>query len=303
MDWIRLNRDKIKIFGKQTKVLPKGRQIPDHLTFLNSVLTNDVLKLEEGRFNYNLMLNEKGFPIQDFFLYREGESYLMDFEGKADVIIERFNKLKLSLKVYFEKIDLNHYFLFGEGVDEYITKRFNLKQKIENFQFLNTGNTYISKNPLRLGINGYDIFSEDIIDFELNPISLQRFESIRIENCIPKLGKELRDGILPLETNIWKYCISLDKGCYIGQETIARVYFRGRPPRVMGKFKFLDNGIEEGSLIYYEDKKAGLITSIDRESLQAIGFLIHSYADTKKFYKVNENDIKLLYTCDQLNIG
>lgn len=67
------------------------------------------------------------------------------------------------------------------------------------------------------------------------------FEEERIRNYVPKIHKELRGGFSPLEAGVLSYAISLNKGCYVGQETMARVYFRGRTPRTLVKFKVLED--------------------------------------------------------------
>ncbi|MCX7760782.1 MAG: folate-binding protein [Hydrogenothermaceae bacterium] len=302
MNWIKLNRGKIRVYGKSSKVLsPKMGQVPDHVAFLNSILTNDIKQLENGKFNYNLMLTGKGYPIDDFFVLKDGEEFVLDFEGDSQIRIDSFNRLKLSLKVYFETLNLNHYFIFGEGSEEFLRENFKIENTPDKFQYIKTEDFYILRNPLRLGIDGFDIFATEEIKLNGREITQQEFESLRIKNCIPKINKELKEGIIPLETNIYKYAISFDKGCYTGQEVIARIYFRGKPPRIMAKFK-LSQRIPEDTPIIYNDRKAGIITSVDANSLEAIGFILESMADTEKVYKVEALELKLLYICRELNI-
>ncbi|MEZ0323960.1 MAG: folate-binding protein [Hydrogenothermaceae bacterium] len=302
MNWIKLNRGKIRVYGKSSKIIsPKMGQIPDHVAFLNSILTNDIKKLEDGKFNYNLMLNGKGYPIDDFFILKNGEDFILDFEGEAVQRVELFNKLKLSLKVYFEVLNLNHYFVFGEKATEFLKEGFNIEKLPDKFEYIKTSDSYILRNPLRLGTDGFDIFSNMEFNFGDGEVSYQKFESLRIKNCIPKINRELKEGIIPLETNVYKYAISFDKGCYTGQEVIARIYFRGKSPRVMAKFK-LSQEIPENTPIFYNDKKVGLITSVNTNSLEAIGFILESMVDTERVYKVENLDLKLLCVCREINI-
>ncbi|MEJ5173623.1 MAG: folate-binding protein [Hydrogenothermaceae bacterium] len=302
MNWIKLNRGKMRVYGKSSKILsPKIGQVPDHVAFLNSILTNDVKKLEDGKFNYNLMLNGKGYPIDDFFILKDGEEFILDFEGEASQRVDLFNKLKLSLKVYFEVLNLNHYFIFGESSPEFLKESFAIKSLPDRFEYIKTSDIYILRNPLRVGIDGFDVFCEEEIQLKGEEISYQQFEFLRIKNCIPKINRELKEGIIPLETNIYKYAISFDKGCYTGQEVIARIFFRGKPPRVMAKFK-LSQKIPEDTPIIYNDKKVGVLTSVDENGLEAIGFILESMADTEKVYKVDDSELKLIYICRELNI-
>ncbi|MCX7737879.1 MAG: folate-binding protein [Hydrogenothermaceae bacterium] len=296
-------RSKIKVFGKQSKLLnPKlSNAGNDQTVFLNGILTNDIKALENGSFNYNLMLNEKGYPIDDFFVYRLDDSFILDFEGDAQERVDRFSKLKLSLKVFFEVLELNHYYIFGNEAVEFLRERLNLETPLDNFRFSSTENeTVVGKNPIRIGVDGYDIFTKADLSEYVNFSEIE-FESLRIKNCVPKIGKELKEGIIPLETNIWKYAISFTKGCYTGQEVIARIRYRGKPPRSMVKFKMSDY-IPEGSTIFSEDKKVGIITSSDRDSLESIGIVLNSYINVDRIYNCGEKELKLMCQCRELEI-
>ena len=177
----------------------------------------------------------------------------------------------------------------------------SLRLNVEKFSFAKNNGYYIANNPLRLGMNGYDIFGdiESVLNL-LNPkdeISQQDFEDLRIKNCIPKVKKELKENILPLETNIWKYAISLNKGCYVGQEAIARVYYRGKPPRVMAKF-LINKNIKEEDKIVFEGKNIGIITSITSDGKTGLGFILRVKAQEGKDY----DGIILEKVCEELNV-
>lgn len=296
------SRSKLKVFGKKSKLLnlKLSSAGSDHTVFLNGVLTNDIKALESNSFNYNLMLSEKGYPIDDFFVYKLEDSFLLDFEGSLTDKVERFNRLKLSLKVFFQEVSFYHYYLFGDGVEEFLDKEFKITSLIDKFNFISLEDgTIVARNPLRLGVDGYDIITQR--EIPLVNISEDEFESLRIRNCIPRIGKELKEGIIPLETNIWKHSISFTKGCYTGQEVIARIHYRGRPPRTMVKLK-LSEYIPEGSNIFHGDKKVGIITSVDRNSLEGIGFILNSFMDVNRVYKTDEKELKLISECRELDV-
>lgn len=293
------NRGKIIVYGKQSKLItPKITQpVPEHITFLNNVLTNDIKNLKDKQFNYNLMLSDKGYPVADFFIYRMGDKFLMDFEKNTEDMIDKLDKLKLSLKVYFENVSFHHYFVFGEGCENFIKTNFDVEDNPENFEYISLGEVVIAKNPLRLGVSGFDILSKKELNIQEN-ITEEEFENLRVKNCVPKLNRELKEGVIPLETNIWKYAISFNKGCYTGQEVIARIFYRGRPPRKMVKLK-LEGYVSENSNILYEGKKVGVLTSISKD-LDGIGFILNAYIDKNKVYNSDGIELKLISECEDL---
>ncbi len=299
MKWIKLDRSKIKVSGKKSKFALKGIQ-EEHKAFLHNLLTNDINNLPAGKFNYNLRLKENGHPIQDFFVFNFGDYFILDTDEDAKKIIDEFNRLKLSLQVNFEDLtpNMEHMYIYGEGAKEFI--KGILGQDLEDFSFIEKDGAIIAKNFLRVGEEGYDIFGKiDSILEKLNPqdqIDNEKFEKDRIKNCVPKIGKELKEGYLPLETPIADYAISYNKGCYVGQEAIARVYFRGKTPRTMVKLELEDASITEGEKILSGDKKVGEITSISPDRKVALGYVLRAFLD-KPIQTESGKKVKILGEC------
>ena len=282
MKWLKLNRSKIKVSGKKSKFALKGIQ-EEHKIFLHNLLTNDINNLPAGKFNYNLRLKENGHPIQDFFVYNFGDYFILDTQEDAKKVIDEFNRLKLSLQVNFEDLTdkMNHIYVYGDGAKEFIESI--LEKDLEDFNFVEKDGAIFAKNFLRVGEEGYDIFGDtrEVLN-HLNPedqIDETEFEKDRIKNCVPKIGKELKEGYLPLETPIADYAISYNKGCYVGQEAIARVYFRGKTPRTLVKLKLADNSIQEGEKLFADERKVGEITSLSPDKDIALGYVLRAFLD------------------------
>ena len=68
--------------------------------------------------------------------------------------------------------------------------------------------------------------------FNVQPIGWDALESLRIEAGIPRYGTELTDAVIPLEAEL-EHAIDFEKGCYIGQEIVARMKYRGHPNRLL----------------------------------------------------------------------
>lgn len=88
----------------------------------------------------------------------------------------------------------------------------------------------------------------------------QQWETLRIAQGRPMPGQELTDDDNPLEAGLWN-SISFEKGCYIGQETIARLNtYQGVKKRLWGLL--LENPVAVGAVITHEGEKVGRLTSL-----------------------------------------
>ncbi len=91
------------------------------------------------------------------------------------------------------------------------------------------------------------------------PVGEQGWQKLRIQQGRPVPGQELTDDYNPLEAGLW-HTISLTKGCYIGQETIARLHtYRGVKQQLWGIR--LAGAAEAGSIVMVDGEKAGTLTS------------------------------------------
>jgi folate-binding protein YgfZ len=98
-------------------------------------------------------------------------------------------------------------------------------------------------------------------DFEVIPVGLKALNSLRIEAGIPRFGNELDDSIIPLEAELEK-AIDFEKGCYIGQEIIARMKYRGHTNRLLRGIEIDSEDLpNEKTAIYSGEKQIGYVTS------------------------------------------
>ena len=302
MKWIKLSRSKIRVYGKPLKVMMKGMTAPEeHTHFLHSLLTNNVKNLSPGTFNYNLWLRQNGQPVGDFFIYRREDSFLLDTELPSEKVIEEFERLRLSLKVFFEDLtdQLSHIFLYGDNSSELLKDAFGVSLK--DLEFVEKEGILIGRNPLRLRKEGYDLIGD--LDSILSCLPAERevgeeeFEEERIRSLVPRIGNELREGFSPLEACLVKYAIDMNKGCYVGQEAIARVYYRGRTPRVLALFEVEGTG-EPSEILSAEGKKVGLITSLSPSGNYALGYILRERIDDQNL-TCGGLRLRVVKTCDE----
>ncbi|MCY0866090.1 MAG: folate-binding protein [Aquificota bacterium] len=294
MHWIRLKNSKIRVYGKEGKLLPKG-MAEEHTAFLHNLLSNDIKGMANYTMTYNLWLRQNGFPIGEFYVLKLGNSYLLDTPLDKDFVLEEFSRLKLSMRVYFEALDMDHVFVFGEGARDFILSSFGVELKEGEVKEMD--GVLVVRNDIRLREEGYDIIGGNL---NLNlkegeEIKEEDFEHERILRMVPKLGKELKEGFSPLEACLLKYAISLTKGCYVGQEAIARVHYRGRPARTLALFE--GEELSEDQVIKSGEKKVGIITSVSPKDHVALGYILRSSLQASLSLE-DGKEIKLLKTCD-----
>jgi tRNA-modifying protein YgfZ len=100
----------------------------------------------------------------------------------------------------------------------------------------------------------------------LSPVELER---LRIESVSPAWGKELDDSILPAEAGLDETHVSFTKGCYPGQEPIARLRYRGKVNRSLRVLEV--EGAEPGDEVRLGEKVVGRVTSAVRD--RALGYV------------------------------
>jgi folate-binding protein YgfZ len=85
-------------------------------------------------------------------------------------------------------------------------------------------------------------------------------EVLRVEHGRPRYGIELDDAVIPQEAGLNERAVSFTKGCYVGQETVARLYYRGKPNRHLRGLK-LSAPVEPGTPLVLGEKEVGRVAS------------------------------------------
>jgi folate-binding protein YgfZ len=116
-----------------------------------------------------------------------------------------------------------------------------------------------------LGEPGTELLDDDVVP----TLSADEVERLRIEGARPAWGKELDDSILPAEAGLDQTHVSFTKGCYPGQEPIARLHYRGKVNRSLRALEV--EGAEPGDEIRYGDKVVGRVTSAVAD--RALGYV------------------------------
>lgn len=88
----------------------------------------------------------------------------------------------------------------------------------------------------------------------------EALEILRIEAGVPRFGREITPAVMPAEAGIVSEAVSFEKGCYIGQEPVARLHYKGRPNRLLRRLR-LSRSVEPGATLRLGERELGTLTS------------------------------------------
>src|SRR5438309_1475668 len=191
----------------------------DRLRFFNGQITNDLRKASETSAIEACILNAKGKTDAHIFVSASGESFSVD--AAAD--------LRETLKARLER-----YVIADDVQIEDVTDQFSLFHVLsQQTPALQSGRIVSVR---RFAEPGWDIWVNAAQHGALlQELSLRwtlrdsdAAEVMRIEQGIPRWGRELSEEIIPIEANLEQRTIDYEKGCYIGQEVISRMKMSGQ---------------------------------------------------------------------------
>jgi folate-binding protein YgfZ len=107
---------------------------------------------------------------------------------------------------------------------------------------------------------GVDVICEPGTTLGVEPVSEEAAECVRIEAGRPRLGYDMDADTMPQEAGINERAVSFTKGCYVGQETVARLHYRGKPNRHLRGLR-LSGPAERGTDIVLGEKVVGRLGS------------------------------------------
>lgn len=220
--------------------------------FLDGMITNDMKTLEDGQQMLAAFPNAQGRLLAVVRVLRQGERFLIETEGAT------------REKVYQ---NLFRFTYAGDFFVEDLTAQFRYFEFFGYVPPVELGEGGVRYEGGRsvgcfVGSNVANTFLETLAQLEIVQISDKMYETLRIENGIPLYGVDMDETTIVPELGL-DGLISYNKGCYIGQEIIARIHFRGHVAKQLTGLIMSEPGaIAIGSDLTSPDgKNAGRITS------------------------------------------
>jgi tRNA-modifying protein YgfZ len=273
---------------------------------LNAVLTNQVP--EEDRLGvYALLLNPKGRIQADLRVLKSGEDVLIAVEPEGVAAAkELLGRYAPFYRVRVEDLTDASWGvlgLYGPRAGELLEAP-DLAEHESAVVSLDVADLLAAGVAVPVG--GYDLLGpSDALEKARNHLrergavaaGLDAYEAARIEAGVPRFGSDITPENFPAEAGILERAVSFEKGCYPGQETVARMHYRGHPNRELHRFVVEGTPPVPGAEIAQSGRQAGWITSVaplpvDGKIL-ALGYL-HRNADPRGELESGETRLRNL---------
>jgi folate-binding protein YgfZ len=228
--------------------------------FLQGQVTNDVESLAPGTGCYALLLTHKGKIRTDMRVLRGDDWILLDTEaGGLAPLSKTVEMYSIGRDVRPSDVSSERAIisLIGPAARDLL----DVSPPDEEHAFVEGEHgLYVATNV------GVDVVAPSDSAGGLHaalgvePVSGETAECVRIESGRPRLGVDMDDGTIPQEAGLNERAVSFTKGCYVGQETVARLHYRGKPNRHLRGLA-LASPAETGEVVSTPDKDVGVVAS------------------------------------------
>ena len=246
----------------------------DAIPFLQGQLTQDVNNLNQ-QWHYTAQCNPQGRVIAFFMVYElqqghDNNIYLITDNESADATILNLEKYVMRSNVNFDKLDYNSYFIESETNEN--TQDQTTEQSIK---LLDKDNTKDSSVILTLSYGELFIINPALHKEPEKSCNPTHWRSVNIQNKLPFLTKKALGKFTPEAINLDLLgAVSFKKGCYTGQEIVARMHYLGKakkrlfPVQITGKLEQINvadsitdkEGKTIGHLVDFEPNGKALIS-------------------------------------------
>jgi folate-binding protein YgfZ len=222
---------------------------PDAASYLNRMVSNEVESLEVGASCEALLLTPKARIVAPLVVWRRAaDDFLLLTEPEAGERLQR----------------------------ELRRARFAARCTIEPEQHrstvvLDAGEDFVVNHHKALANRDYGVPAVELIDEGAppgaEPVGEPELERLRILARTPRLGRELDDRVMPAEAGLDERAVSFTKGCYPGQEPVARLHYRGHPNRGLRVLALSDDELPVyDAELTLDGKVVGRVTSAARDA-------------------------------------
>ena len=236
--------------------------------FLDSLLSNDVASLQPGTGVDATLLTHKGRMLAEVRVLRTEAELLLDTERVAlQALFDALHQFRVGYDAQLHKrtLAVGLLSLIGPGCDAALA---SLPGAAEHDHHAAT----LEGHPIRLVRSdvGIDVFCESEHTSAIGAalehagaVSIEETvaEAIRIEHGRPRFGVDIDEGTMPQEAGIHERAVSYSKGCYVGQETVARLYWKGKPNRHLRGLR-LSEPLAPGTPLLLGDQQVATVGSV-----------------------------------------
>ncbi len=236
--------------------------------FLDSLLSNDIKGLGVGDGCYATLLTHKGRMLADVRVLRTETGVWVDTERPGlQALFDALMQFRIGYRAELHKQTLQRGLmsLIGPAADELVggapgpVEHANTKTAIAGVEAL----------VVRTDV-GLDLIcaAEDVealrAELEIRgavAVGEDAVECLRVERGRPRFGRDMDETTMPQEAAINDRAVSYTKGCYVGQETVARLYWKGKPNRHLRGLE-LSGEAAPGDALLLADAEVGVLASV-----------------------------------------
>ncbi|MBD0373510.1 MAG: aminomethyl transferase family protein [Pyrinomonadaceae bacterium] len=282
--------------------------------FLNGLITNDVKALDENAWMAAAFPNVQGRMLAHARVLHQDKTFLFDTETVTrETILKTLGRFTLAGD--FSVRDLTHETALlsvqGARASEIVRAALgddaasvergriaNASWKDERLSIIRATHTAEDGFDLFTGAAGSGSLWEALSQAGARPVGTDALEILRIEAGLPRYGVDVNETKVVLETGL-DDAVSFTKGCYIGQEIIARIHFRGHvAKRLSGVMLDAEGEARAGDKIRTpEGKEIGWITSLARSPILnrtiALGYVKYDYLKAGTPLRVLSNEAEV----------
>ncbi len=224
---------------------------PDTVPFLQGQLSQDVTALDVGGSAFSLLLQPQGKMEALLRLTRvaEDEVVLDTDAGWGKAVVERLDRFMLRTRCELEALDWRCVAIRGPACAELAEPPPGILRVL----------------PETPGVPGFDLVGpRPAVPEGVPVVAPEAYEALRIEAGVPRMGAELDASTIPATAGIVERTVSFTKGCYTGQELVARIDSRGsKVPRQLRGVVVATNVLPPaGAAVVVGGKEVGALTSV-----------------------------------------
>lgn len=250
---------------------------PDRLTWLHSLTTQAMERLAPGESTVCLILSPHGHVEYEIHVVDDGESAWLIVEGGATAdLVSYLESMRFMLRVDIADVSAE-WAVVGEPerVSDPDVSTWLVPVDYAGLGVSDSGQDrggdaakYLDHRPESFAMREVLVPREELLDrLGDEPAGTWAWESLRIAAAVPRIGHETDHRTLPHEVGWIGPAVHLSKGCYRGQEAVARVHNLGHPPRRL-TLLHLDGGAEllpsHGDPVFAGEREIGWIASAAR---------------------------------------
>ncbi|HEX3511082.1 MAG TPA: folate-binding protein [Solirubrobacteraceae bacterium] len=243
--------------------------------FLNGQVTNELAGLRPGEGVYAAFLTHKGKMLGDLRVLASGDDpgdapteLLLDTERVAlQPLFDMIRRFKVGYDVELHKrtLECSLISLIGPGAAS-VAGTEGLAGEEHAHGRVEVGGVPVRAVRTDVGVDllldatARDEVVSELVERGAAVVGEEAAECLRIERGRPRYGAELDDSVIPQEAGLNERAVSFTKGCYVGQETVARLHYKGKPNRHL-RGLLLSEPADPGAELTFEGRPVGRLGS------------------------------------------